>query len=315
VRALELRDGELTSILAPLPGAPDHCLIRVRLAGICGTDLQLLSGYADFAGVPGHEFVGTVERTPPEAESWLGARVVGEINIACGDCARCRSGARSHCPSRRVLGIRGASGAFAEYVALPAGNLHQVPDALDDETAVFVEPVAAACRILEQVPDVGARTVAVLGDGRLGLLIAQVLRGTRTSVTLLGRHATKLDLARRLGLDARLPRPDDAGVFEVVVDATGRPAGFTDALRLVQPRGTLILKSTCAGETALSLAQVAVDEVTIVGSRCGPFERALEMLSSGVVDVRPLLSGVFPLGAFDEAFAAARGGIKVLLRP
>jgi threonine dehydrogenase-like Zn-dependent dehydrogenase len=315
MHALVAADGQLDLCDRPTPILPGECLIRVRLAGICGTDLEILAGYADFRGVPGHEFVGMVEWAPEGAESWRGRRVVGEINIGCGTCGFCRRGVREHCERRQVVGIRGRDGAFAEYLALPADNLHAVPDDLPDEWAVFVEPVAAACRVLEQVDVSGASEAAVVGDGRLGLLVAQVLRHAGLRVTVVGRHTAKLAIAQRFGLETMAA--DGVGVararFEIVVDASGRPEGLTSALALVRPRGTIVLKSTFHDAAPIATAPVVVDEVTIVGSRCGPFPKAIELLSARALDVRPLLSGRYPLPEWQAAFAAARTALKVLI--
>ncbi|MBA3295872.1 MAG: alcohol dehydrogenase catalytic domain-containing protein [Acidobacteria bacterium] len=307
--------GSMTLQDVPQPGGTGECRIRVRMAGICGTDLQLLEGYADFRGIPGHEFVGIVEAAAsPVDAAWVGRRVVGEINIGCGRCEWCAAGIKEHCVGRTVVGIRGRGGAFADLLCLPAGNLHAVPDAMDDETAVFVEPTAAACRILEQVAVDDRARVAVIGDGRLGLLVAQVLRTAAPDVTVLGRHDHKLDIARALGLaavrtDSLTPR---AARFDVVVDATGRPEGIRRALELVRPRGTVVMKSTFHGEAAIVAWPVVVDEVTLVGSRCGPFHRAIGLLASGAVRVRPLISRVTALHDYESAFADARRGLKVL---
>jgi threonine dehydrogenase-like Zn-dependent dehydrogenase len=298
----------------PAPEPHGECRIRVRMAGICGTDLQLLEGYADFRGIPGHEFVGTVEAVAPGDAAWLGRRVVGEINIGCGRCGWCAAGVKEHCVSRTVAGIRGRDGAFAELLRLPAGNLHEVPDSVDDETAVFVEPTAAACRIVEQVAIDDRTHVAVLGDGRMGLLAGQVLKMATPDVTSLGRHAQKLEIARALGLttgQADAPITGATG-FDVVVDATGRPDGVPRALELVRPRGTVVMKSTFHGEAAIASSLIVVDEVTLVGSRCGPFRRAIELLASGAVNVRPLVSRVAGLREHESAFADARRALKVL---
>jgi alcohol dehydrogenase len=297
------------------PERERECRIRVRMAGICGTDLQLLGGYAGFSGIPGHEFVGLVEAADaPEDARWVGKRVVGEINVGCGGCSWCRSGVTEHCISRTVVGIRHRDGAFAEFLSLPAANLHEVPEGVADETAVFVEPTAAACRILDQI-EIGDRTrVAVLGDGRMGLLIAQVLRTATPEVTVLGRHDEKLAVGRALGLIARRAETFSAGDarFDVVVDATGRPEGLRHALELVRPRGTVVLKSTFHGEAPIASWPIVVDEVTLVGSRCGPFARALDLLASGAVRVGPLVSRVTSLGDYESAFADARRRLKVL---
>jgi len=315
MRALVAADGRLDLCERPRPLVPDECLIGVRTAGICGTDLEILAGYAGFRGVPGHEFVGVVEWAPEGADDWLGRRVVGEINIGCGQCRLCREGVREHCERRQVLGIRGRDGAFAEYVALPAHNLHLVPDGLPDDVAVFVEPLAAACRVTEQLDLSRAPAVAVLGDGRLGLLVAQVLRHAGVRVTVIGRHAEKLAIARRFDLEAVAADGAEArrGRFDVVVDASGRPEGLASALALVRPRGTVVLKSTFHGAAPIATSPIVVDEVTIVGSRCGPFAKAIDLLSRGAVEVRPLVSGVYPLSKWRDAFAVARTNLKVLI--
>ena len=301
----------------PEPSHEGECLVRVLQAGICGTDLHILQGYANFEGIPGHEFVGTVESVSSEGDlRWIGKRVVGEINVGCGRCAWCAAGEKEHCRARTVVGIRGRGGAFAEYVPLPAANLHEVPPALSDDAAVFVEPAAAACRILEQVPIRRADRIAVLGDGRMGLLIAPVLRTAADDVTVHGRHHHKLDVARSLGLEARhadLLRDDDRR-FDVVVDATGRPEGLARALELVRPRGTVVLKSTFHGEVPIAPWPIVVNEVTLIGSRCGPFRTAIDLLASGAVRVDPLVAAVVPLDDYAIAFSEARHALKVILR-
>jgi threonine dehydrogenase-like Zn-dependent dehydrogenase len=316
MKALVINDsGSLSLQDAPAPELGSECRVRVGLAGICGTDLQLLEGYADFRGIPGHEFVGVVEAAgSPGHASWVGKRVVGEINIGCGRCEWCRSGVKEHCDSRTVLGIRQRNGAFAEFLSLPGANLHEVPDAIGDAAAVFAEPTAAACRILEQVQIDDRSRVAVLGDGRMGLLVAQVLKTATPDVTVLGRHEEKLAVGRTLGLTTR--RADGfnpaAARFDVAVDVTGRPEGMRRALDLVRPRGTVILKSTFHGEAAIASWPIVVDEVTLVGSRCGPFRRALDLLASGAVDVGPLVSRVASIDEYESAFADARRQLKVL---
>jgi threonine dehydrogenase-like Zn-dependent dehydrogenase len=305
-RTLTLRD-------RPIPERPDECLVRVRMAGICGTDLQLLDGYAGFNGVPGHEFVGVVESAPPEDRAWVGRRVAGEINIGCGRCEWCAAGIKEHCLARTVVGIRERDGAFADFLSLPARNLHAIPDSLPDEAAVFVEPAAAACRILEQIEIDDRTRVAVLGDGRMGLLVAQVLKTTTSQVTLVGRHELKLEIARRLGVLAQ--RSDDVRTgerFDVVVDVTGRADGLGRALAMVRPRGTVVMKSTFHGEAAVESWPIVVDEVTLVGSRCGPFDRAIGLLASGEVRVDPLIARVVSLDEHESAFVEARRALKVL---
>ncbi len=300
----------------PLPSREGECRVRVVMAGICGTDLQLLDGYAGFQGIPGHEFVGIVETTTSaDDQAWLGKRVVGEINVGCGRCQWCRAGIKEHCSNRAVVGIRDHDGAFAEALTLPTVNLHYVPDTVSDEAAVFVEPIAAACRIFEQLAIDRNDRVAVLGDGRMGLLVAQVLTTATSAVTVLGRHEHKLEIARTLGLTTA--RSDDAvrssDRFDVVVDVTGRAAGLRRALEIVRPRGTVVLKSTFHGEAPLVSWPIVVDEISIVGSRCGPFRPALDLLATGAIHVKPLISLVTRLDDHEAAFSVARRGLKVLL--
>ncbi len=306
--AIALRD-------MPLPSRDGQCRVRVSMAGICGTDLQLLEGYAGFHGIPGHEFVGVVDAvSSADAESWLGKRVVGEINVGCGRCRWCKAGIKEHCTNRAVVGIRDHDGAFAEALTLPAVNLHHVPDGVPDEAAVFVEPIAAACRIFEQIAIDRNTGVAVLGDGRMGLLVAQVLRTVASAVTVLGRHEHKLEIARTLGITAA--RSDDAvrdsDRFDVVVDVTGRAEGLRRSIEIVRPRGTVILKSTFHGEAPLVSWPIVVDEISIVGSRCGPFRPALDLLANGAIQVTPLISRIAPLADHEAAFADARRALKVL---
>ncbi len=307
-------DGDRLRLPSDLPdpvAGPGEALVRVRLAGICRTDLEICRGYLGFRGTPGHEWVGEVVAAPDPALS--GARVVGEINFGCERCAACLRGLARHCPTRRVQGIVRADGAFAELLAVPSRVLHRVPDELPDATAVFAEPVAAAFEILEQLGDVGGRRVVVLGDGKLGLLVAQVLAGAGARVTLAGRHGEKLALARRLGLDTGPPAPD----ADLVVDSTGSSSGLAAALALVRPRGTVVLKTTIAAEHRVDLTRAVVNEVTVLGSRCGPFAPALAALVAGTVQVAPLVEAVYPLAEGIEAFAHAGrpGALKVLVAP
>ncbi len=316
MRALVIdRPGAISLQDVPESARDGECLVRVRMAGICGTDLQLLEGYAEFRGVPGHEFVGVVERaSSPHDAGWVGKRVVGEINVGCGRCEWCRVGIKEHCLQRTVIGIRGRDGAFAELLSLPAANLHHVPDAVDDGTAVFVEPTAAACRILEQMPIESRARIAVLGDGRMGLLVAQVLKTATPDVTLFGRHDRKLEIGKALGLmTERSDEPVSApNRYDVVVDVTGRPEGLRRSLEIVKARGTVVMKSTFHGEAPLASWPIVVDEVTLLGSRCGPFDRALELLASGAVSVKPLVSRVAGLDEYESAFAESRRALKVL---
>jgi threonine dehydrogenase-like Zn-dependent dehydrogenase len=318
MRALVLQaDGTLSLEDRPKPVVGDECLVRVTAAGICGTDLELTRGYAGFSGVPGHEFVGVVEEAGPSGASWIGRRVVGEITVGCGHCAGCHAAGPGHCDVRSVLGIRGRDGAFAEYLVLPPQNLHAVPSSVDDETAVFVEPTAAACRVAEQVGIEPGTRAAVVGAGRLGLLVAQVLRAHGASVVLIVRGARGQFTAKALDFETATIDTSDsvARRFPLVVDATGNPAGFALAAKLIRPRGTLVVKSTFHGETPVDFSPLVVDEITIVGSRCGPLARALDLLAGGQVLVKPLVAGVFPLDRFAEAFACAREGLKAIMRP
>lgn len=297
---------------------PGEALINVRAAGICGTDLQLSHGYMAFRGIPGHEFVGTVsEAVSPADRVLLGARVPGEINIGCHECARCFEGMQRHCRGRRVLGILGRDGAFAEQLTLPVSNLRAVPDSISDEEAVFIEPTAAAFEILDQITVGPAQRALVLGDGRLGLLVGQVLAGAGAAVTVAGRHPDKLEVARRLGLHAV---PETEGLpeapFHLVVEATGRPEGLDRAVAFAMPRGTVVMKSTCAGDLSFDAARVVVNEITLVGSRCGRFEPAIEALAAGRVRVEGMISSRLPLEQGAEGFRAASqpGALKVLLQ-
>jgi alcohol dehydrogenase len=316
VRALVLTDGTLSLRDRPKPAVAGECLVRVLAAGICGTDLELLRGYAAFSGVPGHEFVGIVEEAPEADSGWIGRRVAGEITVGCETCAGCRAAGRGHCDVRSVLGIRERDGAFAEYLSLPAANLHEVPGSVDDVTAVFVEPTAAACRVVEQVTIEPGASAAVVGAGRLGVLVAQVLRMRGAQVIAVVRSEHSRSLAATLGFETApvdAARGSLARRFDVAVDATGAPAGFAAAASLVRPRGTLVLKSTIHGETPVALSPLVVDEVTIVGSRCGPFAEAIDLLARGRISVEPLVTGIYRLEQFEQAFDAARRGGKAIL--
>jgi alcohol dehydrogenase len=301
----------------PVP-PPGEALIRVRLAGICNTDLELVRGYLGFRGVLGHEFVGEVVQASDVA--WLGRRVVGDINAACRSqqCEACNAGRYTHCPNRTTLGIAGRDGAFADYLVLPLANLFSVPDHVPDESAVFTEPLAAACEILEQIKIAPTDRVVVLGDGKLGLLVAAVLRLTGAELTLVGRNHDKLVIAEGWGVQVRLTdEPLPAQTADVVVECTGSPQGFESARRLLRPRGTLVLKSTYHGALSVDMSGLVVDEITLLGSRCGPFAPALRLLAAGLVDPRGLISDTFMLDQAAAAFAhaAAPGVLKVLLAP
>jgi threonine dehydrogenase-like Zn-dependent dehydrogenase len=296
----------------PTPQITPHtALIRVRLAGICSTDLQIFQGYMNFRGVPGHELVGEVCEGPSDL---VGTRVVSEINFACGHCAACGRGLGRHCAARQVMGILNADGSFAEYVAVPVANVHPVPETISDEQAVFTEPLAAACEILEQVSLQPTDEVLVLGDGKLGLLCAQVLHRASGRVRVVGKHSGKLQLLHRLGIPTQLLTDWHPCAVDVVVEATGSPQGLQLAMAAVRPRGTLILKSTIAAEHTLSLAPLVINEVTVIGSRCGPFPAALRALAQQHVTVIPLIERVYPLAQGREAIAhAARPGSRKIL--
>jgi len=297
----------------PVPGAGE-CLVRVHLAGICSTDIQITRGYLGFRGILGHEFVGTVEQGPDE---WLTKRVACEINCVCGKCALCHAGLSNHCRQRTVLGIAGRDGAFADLVAVPERNLHAVPDTISDEEAVFIEPAAAAWQVVKQVRIEPRTQVAVVGSGRLGLLVAQVLATFDCPLEVIGRNPKTLALCERRHL--RATHVNDVarrGDRDVVVECTGSPDGLALALHLVRPRGTIVLKSTYAGDANVDLAPAVIHEVNIVGSRCGPFGDAIASLVRRELDVRSMITKVFPIERGVEAMAAAESpeNVKVLLR-
>ena len=316
MRCLWLEDRKLSvreDATVPTPGHGE-ALVRVRVAGVCATDLELEGGYLPFEGIPGHEFVGEVV-SAPAAEDLVGRRVVGEINVPCGGCATCLAGRGGHCPDRTVLGIVGRDGAFAEHLVLPVGNLHVVPDAVPDDVAVFVEPLAAALEVLEQVHVAPGVRVAVVGAGRLGQLIAQVLRLTGCELHVAARHERQRALLEARDIDARPGEDLEPGWADLVVEATGHSSGFAEARRLLRPRGTLVLKSTYARRLEVDLSSLVVDEITLVGSRCGPFRPALRLLEQGLVDPAMLVEARYPLSAGIAALEQARmpGALKVLL--
>jgi threonine dehydrogenase-like Zn-dependent dehydrogenase len=313
MRALVLSDdgiGLEVDRASPVP-APGEVLVRVLRAGICETDLQLIRGYKGFRGVLGHEFVGVAL-----GGAFDGRRVVGEINCSCWSCETCQAGRPGHCRQRTVLGILDHDGAFADYIAVPERNLHAVPDVVDTDSAVFTEPLAAAYQIPAQIPIDKDDRIIVLGDGRLGNLCAQVLASVSDHVLVIGKHPNKLSILDGLGIETHLLTGRPAGPkADLVVDCTGSADGLTTALELVRPRGTLVLKTTIAGEQTLALAPVVVDEITIVGSRCGPFDRALDALAEGLVEVKELISDRFDLDDGVRALerAAEPGVLKVIL--
>ncbi len=313
MRALLWNGTEARVVERPEPEAtPDMAVVRVALAGICNTDLELVKGYMGFRGVLGHELIGTVVHGP---QPWLGQRVVAEINFGCERCPLCARGLRRHCPSRRVMGILNADGAFAERVAVPVVNLHAVPDGVPDEAAVFAEPLAAAFEILEQIHLQPATDAVVLGDGKLGLLVAQVLHQAGARVLAVGKHESKLALLRRRGIAAVTLSAWQHARADLVVEATGTAAGFELAVEATRPRGTLVLKSTVAETANLDLAPLVINEITVVGSRCGSFPPALRALESRSVDVAALISARVPLAdaATGLQLAAQPGALKVLI--
>jgi alcohol dehydrogenase len=313
--AVHLENGAVTTRDVEIPHRPEgFALLRLLLAGICNTDLELQRGYYGFSGTPGHEFVAEVVQA--DTPGLVGQRVVGEINLACTQCDWCRKGLGRHCPRRTVLGIVNQPGAFAEFFVLPERNLHVLPEGLPMERAVFIEPLAAACEILEQAPIPPGDAVAVLGDGKLGLLVALVLHAHGCRVHQFGRHPEKLRIAGDAGVvtecdAARLP----TAAFDWVVEATGNPEGLRAAVAMARPRGTVVMKSTVHGTVAIDTAPVIVNELTLVGSRCGRFEAAMPLLERGAIPVERMISGRFPLRGAGEAFARAaeRGVLKVLL--
>jgi threonine dehydrogenase-like Zn-dependent dehydrogenase len=301
----------------PAP-APGEALLHVLLAGICATDLEIVRGYAGFSGVLGHELVGRVIACEIRPEL-VGQRVVDEINAGCGACAPCRAGRREHCQQRQVLGIRNRDGVFADYVVVPVENLHVVPDNVPDQAAVFTEPLAAALRIQEQIDLRPTDRVLVLGDGKLGQLIARSLAGTGCELLVQGRSLARRGMAllREAGIATAAAGDIPPDWADVVVECTGSPAGFDQALALLRPEGTLVLKSTYADPGAINLSRVVVDEISVVGSRCGPFQPALAALASGEVDPLPLIDAVYPLaeGLAAMEHAARPGALKVLVQP
>ncbi|HEV8146911.1 MAG TPA: alcohol dehydrogenase catalytic domain-containing protein [Bryobacteraceae bacterium] len=315
--AVHLEKGRVEIRRAPLPRVPrGFARIRMLAAGICSTDLQLQRGYYGFSGTPGHEFVGEVVET--DEAGWVGERVAGEINLACRKCDWCARGLGRHCPQRSVLGIVKHPGAFREFLTLPVANLHRVPASLPTEHAVFIEPVAAACEIVDQVVIERGQQIAVLGDGKLGLLIAQVLAAHGARVHLYGRHKHKLRIVEPTGVTTELlPKKLPARRWPMVVDSTGSQAGLNAAIEMCEPLGTVVMKSTVHGLVAIDTAPAIVNEITLVGSRCGRFEAAIPLLASGKVLVAPLISEEFRLDQAPRAFehAATKGVLKVLLRP
>ncbi len=291
----------------------NEALIRITMAGICNTDLEIMKGYLDFKGVPGHEFVGIVEKS--EEKKWEGKRVAGEINIGCGVCSYCLSRMKNHCPNRSVLGILKKDGTFADYITLPVSNLHAIPDSVSDEEAVFIEPIAAAFEISLQVNIKPGDNVCVLGDGKLGILAGQVLSLTGCNLTVIGHHEEKLSILSQIGIHTSL-NEDISDKFDVVVDCTGSPSGLKKSLALAKPKGKVILKTTLAKREPVDLNAVVINEIDLIGSRCGPFAPAIRALQKKLIDTRSLISKTYFLDEGTEAFkyASQKGVLKVILK-
>jgi alcohol dehydrogenase len=301
----------------PKPVPPKgEALIKILLAGICQTDIEITNGYMGFTGIPGHEFVGIVEKINHSDQSLLGKRVVGDINCACNhdDCYYCQKGLGRHCPGRTTLGISERNGCMAEYITLPIGNLYTVPETIPDETAVLTEPLAAGFEILEQINLSITDEVLIVGDGKLGILINHAISTTGARITHVGKHAEKLKLVEKPGSQTVLMKNMPSKQYDVVVEATGSLSGFLFSIKHTQPRGTLILKSTLASNQTIDLSPVVVNEITIIGSRCGLFPPAIDYLSKGA-DLTPLISAIFPANKALDAFEATRadGCLKVLI--
>lgn len=319
MKALRFTGGDLSLADVPCPNHENEALVRVVRSGICNTDLEIVRGYAGFEGTIGHEFVGVVERAGDRPDI-IGKRVVGEINAGCGVCEKCATGDPRHCPTRTVLGIVGRDGAHAEFLRLPSRNLLVVPDNVTDEQAVFAEPLAAAYGITEQVEILPETKVAVIGDGKLGLLCAMSLALASQNVTIIGKHPSKIAIAEKSGVEGLLLRDVTATMsrhYDVVVEASGSESGFATAVDLVRPRGKIVLKSTFQGTPTWAASRVVVDEITIVGSRCGRFAPALDLLKNGSINVEDLIACEYSLsnGVTAMARAAEKGVLKVVITP
>ncbi len=315
MRGLVLEPNLRLQIDRPKPGAkPEEAIVQVLQAGICSTDLHLMKGYMDFQGVLGHEFVGTVDQAPNHT-SLIGKRVVGEINAACRVCETCSQGRPTHCPNRTTLGIMGRDGAFADYLSLPIENLYPLPEEISNEQAVFIEPLAAACEIPQLVTIKPKDRVVIIGDGKLGLLCAQVLVLSGCHVTLLGRHCENHSWLQRKGITVTSEIKDIPPGADIIVEATGSPQGLTMAARLVRPRGMIVLKSTYHGEVLVNMTELVINEISVIGSRCGPFAPALRLLASGMIEVEALIHARYSLSKGVKAMeqASQPGTLKVLL--
>jgi len=315
MNALWLENNAISLRKVPGPQKPNEALIKIRKAGICSTDLELVKGYYPYTGILGHEFVGDVVEA--DDASWVGQRVVGEINAVCGQCQQCLNGRSTHCENRTVLGIVNRDGVFAEYTTLPLSNLHRVPASIPDEMAVFTEPLAAALEIQQQIQVKPTDRVLLVGAGRLGQLVAQTLSLTGCDLRVVARHKHQRDLLTARGIRLIAEEDIQPWRWDIVVEATGSPGGFALARKAIRPRGTLVMKSTYKGDMSVNFSSIVVDEVNIVGSRCGPFEPALRLMESKQVDPTVLIDSEFPLGEALKAFehAAETGVLKVLVRP
>lgn len=317
MKGLTFRSGRLQIAELEAPKLATEAVVRVLISGICSTDIQITKGYSGFEGVLGHEFVGIVEYSPDNPQI-AGKRVVGEINVGCENCVFCRSGDPRHCPDRTVLGIKGRNGSHSEYLTLPTRNLFLVPENVSDEEAVFVEPLAAALGIAERIELKNAGRIAVIGDGKLGLLCSVAIKSLGADVSLFGRHRTKLEIAGKSGVETYLvsESPIPKREYDTVVEATGSVTGFEMAMDLVCPKGTIVLKSTYAGKAPIEAWRIVVDEISVVGSRCGRFGPALEWLNRRPVNLSALISEEFPLAEGVQAVEMAQknGILKVLLR-
>jgi len=299
----------------PVPQRGENeALIRVTHAGICNTDIEITKGYMKFHGILGHEFVGVIEQC--DKKNAIGNRVVGEINLGCGVCSFCRNNNNSHCPHRSVLGIKDKNGVFADYITLPLANLHTVPDHISDEEAVFTEPLAAAFEIFEQVNIKSSDRVCVLGDGKLGLLVSQALAASNCDLTVIGHYDDKLAILGKLGIKTILSSSYEEQGFDIVVECTGSRSGIDTALNIVRPKGKIILKTTVAEKDLFNLNHIVINEISLIGSRCGPFKPAIQAIKSGAVDVLPLISNIYSLDDGLEAlkYASEKGVIKAILK-
>jgi threonine dehydrogenase-like Zn-dependent dehydrogenase len=315
MKALWLESNKIDMRDVPQTRKPNEALIKIRKAGICSTDLELVKGYYPFTGIIGHEFVGDVVEA--DDTSWVGQRVVGEINAVCGECEQCHGGRPTHCEHRTVLGITNRNGTFAEYTNLPIANLHRVPDSVPDEMAVFAEPLAAALEIQDQIQVKPTDRVLLVGAGRLGQLIAQTLALTGCDLRVVARHEHQRSLLKKRGIKIIAEYDVQPWRWDIVVEATGSPSGFSLARHAIRPRGTMVLKSTYKGEVSVNFSSIVVDEINLIGSRCGPFAPALRLMESRQVDPTVLIDSEFSLSNALKAFehAAETGVLKVLVQP